>query len=303
VRHWRLAVAHVANDLVDTLEGRDLRVHDAELTGLRRTLVDVGVEPEELAPVSPRFDPALAVAAVASTSRPTIVLYSIRLDDAVRFVRLGTDGLRAVSPDASAQAGAADAYVAALRSEPGALVDKVAEQLPRLLEDAAPALGRVLDDTLDGAANVRLLWVPHGSLVAVPLLACPTAPGHPRRAGAGEPRAVARPRAAVASGTVAQSEVNEAIGIPVGALAAGASAVVGAVWPVSRIAAVATCARFLRELASGAASPEALQTASVWLRDATYEDVLGELDRVDHALASMAALDVRSGSLRFTRSA
>jgi CHAT domain-containing protein len=397
LRTWRLAVARAANELVDATQASDFRAYDTELTALRRKLVEAGANPEDLSPVTPRFEPALAIAALKRTSRPTVVLYSIRLDKAIRFIRLAADGVHEVRLAANSQAlvaRAADDYIEALRGQPGPLDALVEKYLPPLLAKAGPALRTAIDETLNMADGGRLLWVPQGSLVAIPLLACPTKAGlvidraavtvapslafgleslapdlaarpHPSavsgRAGPREPstdggvRLLARlaadivsdtvPRSpaqleravrsanvvqvtchgvydwsdplqsylklgagfdisvgelfdaslfdpealvlfgACDSGTVAQSDINEAIGIPIAAMAAGACAVVGAVWPVSHAVAVGICARFLGELALGAASPEALQAATVWMRDATVDDLIAELDGLGHPLA------------------
>jgi len=92
------------------------------------------------------------------------------------------------------------------------------------------------------------------------------------------------------SGTVAQTDLNEGIGMPAGLLAAGATTVIGAGWPVARIAAVAICRKLVEGLDAGHSSPEALRDASVWLRDATGADVLATLQTIEHPLAlTMAA--------------
>ena len=397
VRLWRLAVAHAANDLVDAAQASTFNAYDAELAALRRILVEAGAAPEDLAPLTPRFDPAVAAAALAEADHPTVVLYSIRLHDSVRFIRAAADGIQEIVLAPREQAtvvGAADAYVDALRSEPGRLVAKVEKHLPVLLDCVRPALQPVLDEALDGANGGRLLWIPHASLVAIPLLACQTEGGlvadrvavsvapslsfgleslQPdvtvRRSAAAvfgrtdgdeaptdggerllvplvgsavrdhEPRSLAALEHAVGaatvaqvtchgvydwndplrsylklgagfdlpiadlfdssvfasdslvifgacdSGTVAQTEINEAIGVPVAAMAAGARTVVGAAWPVRHVVAVGICAHFIRELARGAASPEALKAASIWIRDATYASLLAEVDALGHPLA------------------
>jgi len=90
------------------------------------------------------------------------------------------------------------------------------------------------------------------------------------------------------SGTVVQSDINEAIGIPIGILGAGAHSVVGAMWPVARIAA-AICLRFLEEVAQETPSPEALQRACLWLRGATFGQLHEELKAVEHPAAALVA--------------
>jgi hypothetical protein len=87
------------------------------------------------------------------------------------------------------------------------------------------------------------------------------------------------------SATVAQTDINEGIGIPGGLLAAGAGTVVGAGWQVARSAAIGICHKLICSLLSGAESPEALRDASCWLRDATAADLYSELDSIGHPAA------------------
>ena len=87
------------------------------------------------------------------------------------------------------------------------------------------------------------------------------------------------------SGTVAQTDLNEGIGIPGGLLAAGASTVIGAGWPVARAAAVGICRKLIGSLLAGAESPEALRDAACWLRDATAADLLADLNSIAHPAA------------------
>ena len=393
---WRRAVAEAANDLVDATQAGSFNAYDAELVAMRRTLIEAGAAPEDLSPVTPRFDPNLAIAMLKGAGRPTAVFYSIRLDDTVRFILAAADGIREIAVAASEQAvivGEADAYVQALRSESGPLVAKVEKHLPTLIARSGPALAPALDQTLEQLDGGRLLWVPHGSLVAIPLLACPTKLGVvvdrvsviiapslslglesllpdvtvPRHAAAisgrsdrdeaptdgGErllaplvpsavrdiqPSSLAALERAVGSATVVQVtchgvyDWSDPLVVPeartgvrpvgrqplrlvalrvrfarrlrslrlgnrgsdghqradhfgVAAMAAGARTVIGAVWPVRYVVAVGFCARFVRELAKGAASPEALKAATIWIRDATYDSLLREVERVGHPLA------------------
>jgi hypothetical protein len=93
------------------------------------------------------------------------------------------------------------------------------------------------------------------------------------------------------SGTVVQGDVNEAIGVPTAMLTAGARAVVGAAWPVARAAAVALCLQVLRGVAARVASPEALQRASSWVRDASVDTAAEALREVDHPLVRTSDFD------------
>jgi CHAT domain len=88
------------------------------------------------------------------------------------------------------------------------------------------------------------------------------------------------------SGTIAQTSLNEGIGVPAAFLAAGARAVIGAGWPVSRAVAVGVSLKFVQALRAGSASPEALRQAVRWIRDATIADLDQELAAVGHPLHS-----------------
>jgi tetratricopeptide (TPR) repeat protein len=90
------------------------------------------------------------------------------------------------------------------------------------------------------------------------------------------------------SGTIAQGDINEAIGLPTACIGVGARTVVGAGWPVARSAAVATCLAFVRGLRDGQASVEALQSATVHVRGLTLAQLQIELEEVGHPLARSA---------------
>lgn len=406
VAAWRRAVALAARELLDEsgwAHRTDTKELDAELSDLRNALTDDGVSSEDLTPIRPVQDAADAVAALAaSDSPPTVVLYAVRLDDKVlRFVAIDARGAVEVPIGEDEQSRilrACDAHAAELRRDPDHVGARIEELAPSLLAETGPALAGVFERALADARTRRLLWIPHGSLVGVPILACPcgdglladraavlvapslalgmAALGADRRAaprvaslrGRVEPGkastsggdallaasgwefpAEVEPRArsefdsavkgrtlvhvtchgvrdaadplhtrlefgpgldltiedllesssidpdalvllgACDSGTVAQTDVNEALGIPMGLRAAGAHAVVGAAWPVARIAAVVLCLRILRELADGAASPEALQRAALFARDATAARIHELLAAARHPLAAVVA--------------
>jgi hypothetical protein len=87
------------------------------------------------------------------------------------------------------------------------------------------------------------------------------------------------------SGTIAQTDLNDGIGIPAGLLAAGARSIIAAGWPVARLASVGACRKVIESLTGGVASPEALQGATCWLRDATVGDIRDALAAVRHPYA------------------
>jgi CHAT domain-containing protein/tetratricopeptide (TPR) repeat protein len=398
VRAWRAAVARAANQLIEN-RGTDggVDVRDDDLDALRNDLLASGVEPEQLTPL---VQPARAAAVVENLSRsrvPTTVLYSIRLaDSALRFVRLTRQGAEELTLGTAEQQEilrACDHYVSTLREHRGEMHRIVAQKAPELVRTVGGALGSVLQRALDGQRAGRLLWIPQGTLVAIPLPACliggeelvdraavVVAPSLTMGAAATEPDRTVTPRtaavrgreeagraptdggarvvailtgqspdeaaphsirdlnAAVAgasfvhltchgiydwddplrsflmlgsdvpiealfdegafepnalvlfgtcdSGTIAQGDINEAIGLPTACIGGGARAVVGAAWPVARAAAVATCLAFARELQSGRSSVEALQAASAHVRRLTLAEFKGEIDAAGHPLAT-----------------
>lgn len=409
---WRRAVADAANELVDARGWTGLAV-DSDTTlainALRRALVERGVPIEDLSPVSPPVDVLALIARMASASRPTVVLYAIASAEGIRFIRITAAGATELTLDRTAQA---SVLVAVHRFEDAERTSSdVAKDAPGLLRDLLEAVGPPLEPLLGGAIagfeGGRLIWVPHGALAALPIMAAPlrggvlaeavsvmvaeslvsaaaafepdvaqplsglaikgahgpgqatteggasllpATPGRPvdevmpasldelNLALAGDPQ---RPtllqlschgvfrwdaplesvlrlgfdlpvadlfdrlqmpaRALVVlgtcdSGTIAQTELNEGIGIPAGLLSSGAHTVIGAAWPVAQLAAVGICRMLIKELVGGASSPEALTRAALWLRTATVADVGAELAAAGHPLAPLIA--ARSTSFR-----
>ncbi len=84
------------------------------------------------------------------------------------------------------------------------------------------------------------------------------------------------------SGAAAQTEINESLGLQYGLLAAGARAVIGSPWPVSRLAATGLALRFASELAKGTSSLEALRQACLWLRTLSKDSYLEALKSAGH---------------------
>jgi len=406
VSAWRRAVALAASGLLDEAgwtRRDDARALDAELSELRADLADAGVASEDLTPLAPTRDAREAIEMLRrADAPPTVVLYAIRLDDKVlRFVALSAGGADEIPLDEASQARvlkASDAHARELRRDPDAVAARIGELAPALLDEVGPALRGVFERALADDAARRLVWIPQGSLVGVPILACPCgdalladraavlvapslalatsalAPDRvaPRRvasvrgrvddgkpgtsggdallAAAGwtsapevEPRTPAELAAAVKeralilvtchgvrdatdalrthlelgagfdltieamlessplsddalvllgacdSGTIAQTDVNEALGIPIGLRAAGAHAVLGAAWPVAQIAAVTLCLRTLVELEAGAPSPDALRRAAVFARDVTAGELAALLAAAGHPLAAALA--------------
>jgi len=91
--------------------------------------------------------------------------------------------------------------------------------------------------------------------------------------------------AACDAGTAIQDELNEPLGLPMTLLDAGAQACIGAAWPVRRFPTVALFLRLVRELAAGAASPDALAVAIRWLRTATKREIAALFAGANHPAA------------------
>jgi hypothetical protein len=416
VRSWRMAVARAANNLVDQVavteeEAADL---DDELDEARDAVLAAGVQVGVLSPVERPRPIQETLASLRQAGRPIAILYTIRLDaperdielpdtktagrprSGLRLVVISQDGAEEAPLPESAQQlvlERCDAYVKRLREiAPATLEAEIRQQAPRLIADVSPALSPALEFAASRARGGRLVWIPQGSLVSLPIGACAagpsplleraallvapslamakaalardaavplqarvvegrSAPGEPTVDGAATllpggasfespSRAesafelgrafVDRPLALLAchgvydwqdplgsylkldrdvsveslledlmldsrtlvllaacdSGTVAQQAINEAVGIPTAMLTAGAHAVVGATWPVAKVAALGICCYFLHGLAAGLASPEALQRACLRLRNTTLDGLAGDLEQVGHPYAA-----------------
>ncbi len=400
-RLWRHAVADAANSLVRTSgpgPGSAASPTTDRINDLRRQFVRAGVPVEDLAPVGPPVDAAAVLPRLASASRPTVVLYAIRVADVVRFVRLTADGATEIRLQDTAHeqlATAIDTFGNSVRS-PASPEPEIGPLLSGLLAQAGPVLEPVLRQTVDGFGDGRLIWVPQGTLAGLPLQAMPcgdgllidavsviVSPSLVSAITAMEPDAV-QPLSTAAiqgtyrerqaptdggarvlittghpapdevipqtleqlnhalidrslvhlachghfhwddplastlqlgfdlsvgqlfdevdftpdslvllgtcdSGTIAQSDLNEGIGMPAGLIAAGARTVVGAGWPVAAPAAVGICRRFVEGIAAGLASPEALRQATRWIRDATLADLQQELAAISHPMGERIA--------------
>jgi CHAT domain-containing protein len=400
-RLWRHAVADAANSLVRTsgpVPGSAASPTTDRINDLRRQFVQAGVPIEDIAPVGPPVDAASVLPKLASASRPTVVLYAIRVADVVRFVRLTADGGTEIRLEDTAQeqlTTAIDTFGNSVRS-PASPQLEIGPLLSGLLAQAGPVLEPVLRQAADGFGEGRLIWIPQGTLAGLPLQAMPcgggllidavsvvVSPSLVSAITAMEPDAV-QPLSTAAiqgtyrerqaptdggarvlittghpapdevipqtleqlnhsladrslvhlachghfhwddpltstlqlgfdlsvgqlfdevdftpdslvllgtcdSGTIAQSDLNEGIGMPAGLIAAGARTVVGAGWPVAAPAAVGICRKFVEGLAAGLASPEALRQATRWIRDATLADLQQELAAISHPMAERIA--------------
>ncbi len=400
-RLWRHAVADAANALVrdsGPAAGSTASPEIDRINDLRRRFVEAGVPAEKLAPVGPPVDAATVLPRLARASRPTVVLYTIRVAGTVHFVRLTADGATEFPLELDAHkrlVEAVDGFAESVHSAKR-LDQEIPQLLRQLLDDAGPVLEPVLAQAIDGFDGGRLIWIPQGALVGIPLQAAPcrdgvlidavsvmvspslvsaitamepdaalplrTAaiqgtyrpgqaatdggarllimPGHPAPDEV-VPETLDRLNRALAdsslvhlachghfrwkdplastlqlgfdlsvgqlfdqvnfaagslvllgtcdSGTIAQSDLNEGIGMPAGLIAAGAHTVVGASWPVATSAAVGVCRKFVQGLVAGLASPEALRQATLWLRDTTLADLQHELEAIAHPMAKLIA--------------
>lgn len=397
---WRGAIADAAEGLLVAGQGEP-GPEQTELNQLRRAFLASGVSPEALAPVASPVTVAAIPGQLAGAGVPTAILYPIQIPGNVHFVRIDAAGAAEIplSPDSGAEiARVIDAFSATVRDVMPAA--SLRDALNGLVRDLGDPLEPVLSKAVAGIENGRLVWVPQGPQVAVPLQALPCGAGQvinvvsvsvaaslgaiaaavtrdkawPLRAivvegpaepgqaatGGGErvllsngvPPAVTRPASlrefntAVSpatlvhlschghfrrsrplsstlqlgadpvgedprrydlpvadifnsvelqadpllllgvcdSGTIAQTSLNEGIGVPAAFIAAGARAVIGAGWPVARAVAVGVCIKFVQALRAGHASPEALRQAAIWMRDATISDLDAELAAIGHPL-------------------
>jgi CHAT domain-containing protein len=78
---------------------------------------------------------------------------------------------------------------------------------------------------------------------------------------------------------------DEFVGLPSAFLAAGAATVISTLWRLNDESAPLLVNRFYRShLLEGMSIPAALRAAQLWLRDATRETLLAELERLDGEL-------------------
>lgn len=402
---WRRLALVGASKLVDAEQSAERAELERTFRRLRLQLSRRGEGIDaELAPGTPASPEAIQEG-LRRQGAPAVAVYSIRKDDGVRFLIVTSAIIEEVevSRDAARSLVAGcDAYVQRMRNaspdnaELDARVDEVIASAERAVEAVVTAALRRAPEHADTPTPIELLFVPHGSLAALPLAACRFDGGHvadrfacriacalgmagvldaPLELGrstvsirgdyeVNEPsteggiavlRAVdssveertpssieelvsalrdksivfagchgelfadkplssnlrffgsfrptletladeleGRDRlwllGACDSGALLQSENNEALGIPIALAAGGAQTVIGASWPVPRIAAAAVCARFVRELDAGRTSPAALRFAQRWARDATGKELLAFFAEIDHPLKSVTQL-------------
>jgi CHAT domain-containing protein len=92
-------------------------------------------------------------------------------------------------------------------------------------------------------------------------------------------------------------EIDEFVGLPSGFMVAGASALVGSLWPVDDRSTALLMGRFYQELARGSNHIAALRTAQLWLRDSTDLEIRTQLEEIEVAWAPERARDVASRDL------
>lgn len=90
------------------------------------------------------------------------------------------------------------------------------------------------------------------------------------------------------SATISQLDSNDALGLPSILRALGATAVIGAQWPVSALASAAFLAALCEGLSRGVATPEATRDAMLWVRSATGRQIIDRLDAIGHPEATRA---------------
>jgi hypothetical protein len=166
--------------------------------------------------------------------------------------------------------------------------------LPAGSRERLPESPEALDDALTGATLIHLAC--HGVVDGNQPLETTLRLGFELRVADLFDRVRTAAEAAVVlgacdAGAIARTDRDEGVGVPSGLLAAGAGTVVGPAWPVSQVAAVGLCRKFIALLVAGHSSPEALRDAMCWLRDATGDDLLAELAAAGHPLATRIAAD------------
>lgn len=176
---WRRLAWQVTDRLLRN-EKTSAGVRDAaeQVGTLRRRLRRAGVPSDLLSPVSAVATVDDVVRALSADGTATAVLYAIALDDNVlRPVVITRTGAREVvlSPTDQETIGAAVRRFALELRQAGDLED-ADRALERLLDAAASPLASLFEGALRDTV-ARLLWVPHGALVTVPLAAVPLRDG------------------------------------------------------------------------------------------------------------------------------
>jgi len=174
VRGWRRVAMRLASlNLQGRRPGKEETEAVRELTELARRLADSGVAPAALRPLSEAVQMEDAISLLRKQPVPTTIAYAITMDDKLlRLVAIDAGGAREVdlSPQEQGEIlAAANRFRALEASKPGDL-DRPLEDL---LQSAGEALGAGLHRALENQVGGRLVWVPHGALVVVPIAALP----------------------------------------------------------------------------------------------------------------------------------
>jgi len=364
----------------------------------RRRLVEIGVHESELSLATALCLPEDIPGVLARGEKRTAVLYAIALDDAIRLVLIDAQGFRELAvPESQIIAAALEALNRSTResARDGGL--NLSSRLEVAFQTACvaiePRLQSALEAAIEHSGAARLVWIPHGPLVAFPLgvlrvrdgrlndrVALQVAPslgvgmrlldaealvspvasaiegpdqaGETRGGGLLASRLVGQRldeqhvtdlqglRRAVASsnfvlmschgvfdwsqpflsclrldqdidlidvasshvfgsatmvllnscdaGTVAQSAINEPVGLPPALMAAGAHCVIGASQPVLALSVAVFAYLVIDALAAGVSSPEAVQLAARRVRTMRRREVRELLSDLKHPLAERA---------------
>lgn len=181
---YRSAWRRLAWQLADRkhVEGKATR-EDREAAdrvgALRRHLRGMGVPSELLSPVSEVATVADVVRALRNGDGATSVVYAISLDeDVLRPVLITSDGAREITLPPEDQKAILDGAYRFAEGLPRAdTPSRIDALLQRLLDDAARPLAALLEEVLAWGSPSRVVWIPHGALVTVPLAAIPLGRG------------------------------------------------------------------------------------------------------------------------------
>lgn len=232
------------------------------------------------------LDVTKLIAKLAAQSAPTVLLYSICAANRLKFLCVDRSSVRELvmdETDATAVLAACQQYLSKIRDQ---LTDKpdpawIEAQINTLLEAVGAPMFTLVEQALTGiatkaglATKSRLLWIGHGPLAVIPLGACEKA------------RKSVLELAAVLEIASLQSDSKESQSAPGFAVASAsvheatdsaefttALASVRARWPIAPNTAAAFVASFRQQISRNTAPPEALRIASLWLRNATTQQV------------------------------
>jgi len=174
VRGWRRMAMHLASlNLQHRTPGKQETEAARELTELARRLAESGVPLAVLRPVSEGVQVQDAIGLLRRQPIQTTIAYAITMDDKLlRLVAIDAEGAREIELPPAEQ-GEILAAANRFRMFEASKSNDLAGPIDELLESAGGPLGDGLHQALDDQVGGRLIWVPHGALVVVPIAALP----------------------------------------------------------------------------------------------------------------------------------